>query len=194
MDKVTDARLSRIMVTDSCWLWMGATTRGYGVVGGGRTGTLEYAHRWSYRYFVGPIPIGTFILHDCDVRNCVNPDHLHLGNDSMNIREAYARGRNRGAKKLTDIQAEAIRGDSRLQRTIATEYGVSQATVSNIKAGKTYRVSHDPSSDDLIDNESVDAVPLSAPEHFLLRVPCRLARHHLVPAPPLLENEHLARE
>lgn len=37
-----------------------------------------YAHRFSYTMFVGPIPEGMRIDHECRNRNCVNPSHLRL--------------------------------------------------------------------------------------------------------------------
>lgn len=41
--------------------------------------------------------------------------------------------------KLTNEIAQAIRADQRVQRDIAREYGVSEATVSMIKSGKIWR-------------------------------------------------------
>jgi hypothetical protein len=32
-------------------------------------------------------------MHKCDVRNCVNPEHLRLGTQSENIKDAYQKGR-----------------------------------------------------------------------------------------------------
>ena len=54
-----------------CWLWGGAWTgAGYGHFRG------ERAHRVSYRHFKGEIPEGAHIHHRCEVRCCVNPEHL----------------------------------------------------------------------------------------------------------------------
>ena len=59
------------------------------------------AHRLSYELFVGPIPPGTDILHSCDDPGCVDPDHLHPGDDLLNTIEKIERGRvacNKGNK------------------------------------------------------------------------------------------------
>lgn len=57
-----------------CWLWTGASANGYGRFMLRRRQTL--AHRFSYEYFIGPIPEGLQIDHLCRTRGCVNPGHL----------------------------------------------------------------------------------------------------------------------
>jgi hypothetical protein len=61
-----------------CWLWCGAMSNGYGVVGGGPRGMRwsSKAHRHSYEVLVGSTPDGLDLDHLCRVRNCVNPTHL----------------------------------------------------------------------------------------------------------------------
>lgn len=67
--------LAKVDKTDTCWIWTGAKrTGGYGqFYFDGRTCK---AHRFSYEFYVGPIPNGAQIDHRCRVRACVNPDHL----------------------------------------------------------------------------------------------------------------------
>lgn len=65
----------KIEVTGFCWLWTGATDRGYPRVSyGGRSAAR--AHRVVYELLVGKIPEGRYLDHLCRVRHCVNPDHL----------------------------------------------------------------------------------------------------------------------
>lgn len=64
-----------IIDSKECWIWTASTyPQGYGRFG--YNYKIEKAHRWSYEYFVGPIPEGKEIDHLCRMRNCVNPDHL----------------------------------------------------------------------------------------------------------------------
>ncbi|MGR7993860.1 HNH endonuclease signature motif containing protein [Xanthobacter sp. ZOL 2024] len=74
-----------------CWLWVGHKyPNGYGAIKSfGRTIS---AHRFAYELYKGPIPEGMEILHSCDVKNCVNPDHLRVGTHRENMEEASARG------------------------------------------------------------------------------------------------------
>jgi len=82
----------KVEKTDGCWLWTGAlNVGGYGSFGFGdkRLG----AHRFSYEIHKGEIPEGLFVCHSCDVRRCVNPDHLWLGNNAENMKDMYDKGR-----------------------------------------------------------------------------------------------------
>lgn len=81
--------MSRVLVdANGCWLWQGALTpKGYGRFG------QEKAHRYSYRLFNGVIAEGLLVFHRCDVRNCVNPEHLWLGTAAQNQQDMAVKGR-----------------------------------------------------------------------------------------------------
>ena len=67
-----------------CWLWEASTYGEYGqfaIDGAHPIG----AHRASWLLHKGPIPDGLFVLHRCDVKICVNPDHLFLGTNHDNL-------------------------------------------------------------------------------------------------------------
>ena len=76
---------------DECWLWVGATLKGYGR--GNWNGEHYYAHRKSWELANGPIPDGLYILHACDNPPCVNPAHLRPGTQAENVRDMVERGR-----------------------------------------------------------------------------------------------------
>ena len=54
------------------------------------------AHRLAWTLVHGPIPRGMWVLHHCDVRNCINVDHLFLGTSQDNIDDKMQKGRWRG--------------------------------------------------------------------------------------------------
>ena len=82
----------KVNKTDTCWLWTGNTEKiGYGIFK--LKGKALKAHRLSYAYHKNSIPAGNMVLHRCDVRNCVNPDHLFLGTQTDNMRDMTAKGR-----------------------------------------------------------------------------------------------------
>jgi hypothetical protein len=99
----------RKIVIDSngCWLFRDAlTSNGYGAMGKRR------AHRVMYEEVYGPIPTGLSVLHKCNVRNCVNPEHLYAGTHSENMKDRVKAGRNQGmlGMKHTEETKNKMRG------------------------------------------------------------------------------------
>lgn len=85
--------LLKVEKTESCWIWIAARNQfGYGMFRV-ETGKVRGAHRWSFEQFKGPIPAGHDVCHSCDVRNCVNPDHLWVALPEENLRDMSAKGR-----------------------------------------------------------------------------------------------------
>ncbi len=127
-----------------CWLWGGAVnSSGYGTLRIGENNLL--AHRLQWERYNESIPKGMCICHTCDVRACVNPDHLFLGTYADNTRDASKKGRlPRGEKnhyaKITEVQSIAILNDNRISSAIAKDYGLSQGYIRNLKRG--YRWKH----------------------------------------------------
>lgn len=86
---------SRILKNDSgCWLWTGSKQKnGYGSKK--LYGKQTPAHRASYFAYKGEIHPELEVMHTCDVRICINPDHLVLGSHQENMRDAKLRCINR---------------------------------------------------------------------------------------------------
>lgn len=105
------------------------------------------SHRLAYELSYGPIPDGLWVLHRCDNPPCCNPDHLFLGSHITNMADMRTKERSLiGSKnhraKLTEVDALLIRrrlASGEFQISIAKSFGVSQATVSGIKAGTRWK-------------------------------------------------------
>lgn len=147
-----------------CWLWMGAIDKdGYGRFS--VTKVAIRAHRASWLVHCGPIDVGLFVCHRCDVRACVNPAHLFLGTHQDNIADMMRKGRRnspRGDKsgarkhpssmfrghgeatssaKLRDVDIPIILGllsQGRTNTAIARLYGVTNSAISKIKTGQQW--------------------------------------------------------
>jgi hypothetical protein len=148
---IKERLLNRIVLDDNgCWLWQGPPVLG----GYGRliiNNKNQFAHIASYEAFKGPRPpdarkLGLCICHTCDVPLCINPEHLWLGTASDNQKDCITkgrgglRGRNRifTAEQIIYIRKIYAEGFT-TQQELATQYGVSQPTISEIIRQKTWK-------------------------------------------------------
>ncbi len=141
-DNPTDRFWSKVRRTDSCWLFCGHESHGYGRFHISRRATMP-AHRFSWELKHGPIRDGLCVLHKCDVPLCVNPDHLFLGTRRENSadmkRKARCRhGEHHYAAKLNNKIVRDIRSSTLKQAELSAKYGISQGAVSMIRNRKTW--------------------------------------------------------
>ena len=132
---------------DGCWIWTGLVRPdGYGATR--FEGREQGAHRVAWKLFRGKIGPGISVCHKCDVRTCVNPEHLFLGTPAQNAQDMRAKGRNHTGEKhrsakLTLNQVRRIKAmlaeDKMYMSEIAREFGVSETTIRAIKSGRTWR-------------------------------------------------------
>ena len=105
-DAVRFSQKHKLNAKTGCWEW----TAGVGVQGYGRFklgGKTRFAHRVSYALHVAHIPEAALVLHKCDNRVCVNPDHLFIGTQKDNQQDMKRKGRHTYGErspnaKLTD--------------------------------------------------------------------------------------------
>jgi hypothetical protein len=139
-----------------CWLWTGSCTHnGYGQTNLHVARDVNKhigAHVASWIVHNGDVPMGAHVLHKCDVRCCVNPSHLFLGDRSDNMQDCLAKGRfsSHGSPGETNpratltaaavekIRAEYVRGTTR-QVDLAKKYGIGQSQISRVIRGEHWQ-------------------------------------------------------
>lgn len=142
---------------NECWEWQASLDTGgygrFGIRGFCKSSTWERAHRVSWSLTHGGIEDGMWVLHHCDNRKCVNPDHLYLGDVKDNSRDMVVRGRARGpvgeanhhnkltAEQVAEIRAAAPEGKFSWgqRKALAERYGVTGMTIFHIATGRTWK-------------------------------------------------------
>lgn len=121
-----------------CLVWQrGKTTAGYGEFR--HEGRDVYAHRHAYELVNGPVAEGMFVLHRCDNRACINPEHLFVGTHADNMRDCAAKGRfNRALNRDLVLAIRSRRAAGETFRGIGRSLGVTHATVRNVVIGRTW--------------------------------------------------------
>lgn len=136
---------TKIHKTSRCWVWLGKP----GIHGYGRfyTGhSIELVHRISWYLHNNMYP-HLMVLHKCNNKLCVNPQHLKHGDHAENMLDRDTcghtpKGTKIGTSKLQDniiveIRQRLLSGQT--QREIADHFGVCQQTISCINLGQVWR-------------------------------------------------------
>lgn len=89
---------------NGCMRWLGSySSAGYGSVqwdsGDGRGRRSQGAHRVAFQLAHGPIRPGWVIMHSCDNRWCVAPEHLSQGTTRDNAHDRADKHRGRGQRR-----------------------------------------------------------------------------------------------
>lgn len=141
LSDVTETMRARVLAdyeadpNGGCWLWTGATNSyGYGMVYGHRRALS--AHRVAYVVHNGSFDSDLVVRHACDVRCCINPDHLSLGTHADNMQDAVLRGRlytarrrfNRLDPDIRDQALSRVRSGEGVMR-VAADLGIEPNSI-----------------------------------------------------------------
>lgn len=137
---------------NECWEWQrGLKPDGYGSYHNGENKGYQSvgAHRYLFKTLFGEMSTFIDVLHKCDNRKCVNPNHLFIGNDLDNMRDRDSKGRNNqargedsGTAKLTagdvfEIKERMALGENK--KTIALDYDVTVGHIERLYKGVLWR-------------------------------------------------------
>ena len=124
----------KVDTSGDCWEWQGTISRdGYGRIID-KAKQLR-AHRVAWELENGPIPPGLMVLHGCDNRKCVNPDHLRLGTAQENMQDMTDRGRARKTA-FTPDQIRYIRYSDAKVANLAAAFNCTVTHIYNIRRRK----------------------------------------------------------
>lgn len=88
---------SHVEKTSGCWLWKAAAfDSGYGVFSLKNRALRAHRHAWELEHGQ---PAHGLLLHSCNVRRCVRPDHLREGSHEENMADMVAAGNHHNARK-----------------------------------------------------------------------------------------------
>lgn len=143
------SRIDDMSDPDKCWNWTGGNVQGYGTLAWPGHKHKARATRVMWELVHGSPPNG-FVCHRCDNPSCVNPRHLFVGDQSINMADAAkkrrtAHGARNGMAKLSADDVRAIRRlylprhSDRGASPLAKKYGVSAETISNIVHRRRWR-------------------------------------------------------
>jgi len=135
--------MAKVIITDTCWIWTGSKSNGYGVISVNGKRTLT--HRLSLQIACPQVDIlgmpkpqvGRFgyncVLHSCNNPSCVNPNHLRIGSPGDNAIDKVKRMRATGEYKqyLTREQFSALqkaRGNKQKVKDLADEFGLNRSS------------------------------------------------------------------
>ena len=132
------------LMSDACWEWQGNKKKRNEKYGFIKFGSVCYfAHRISYLIFNGAIYKESMIMHTCDNPSCVNPKHLVLGNQSINMIDCVKRERH-PATKLNEECVKVIKWMLKYQNypglaaKLAKVHNISTNQISLIKRNRCW--------------------------------------------------------
>jgi len=138
MDNVSPEPMS------GCWLWTGTVRDKKGYGGLTVDGLTQRAHRVNYKLFRGRIRHGLHVCHRCNIKACVNPDHLYLGTNAQNMADAARdglrpHGESHPRTSLTEEDVRAIRNSPMGCVRLARIYNMTKVGIMGIRRRRTWK-------------------------------------------------------
>jgi hypothetical protein len=151
-------KIMQLFNKDECIEYKGVVTKnGYGRIC--IKGIRIQAHVLSYILHHGSVPRTKYVLHKCDNRLCINPDHLFLGSKADNVKDMVNKGRawwqrpfeempenmKRLIKKRRKLSSQQIKELKEMhsngisQRSLSRYFNVGQPVIKDILDGRTYK-------------------------------------------------------
>ncbi len=132
---------------EGCFI-LDTSEKAKGYPGFGIAGKCYRGNRVAWMLFHGAIPAGSHVLHRCDNRRCVRPDHLFLGTNKINCEDMTRKGRSRFGERNSNVRLSpddviAIRDTYSkggiTQAELGKRYGVSQSTAHCVITRKKWK-------------------------------------------------------
>lgn len=133
----------KIGAHDECWEWLAVLIpSGYGQYW--FEGRMVNAHRMALIFSGTDIPSDSVVMHACDNRKCCNPKHLSIGKQAENMMDMRTKRRSLHGERhnqaiLTESAVRDIRTKHETAAEAAKRYGVSRATINDIRQGHTWK-------------------------------------------------------
>lgn len=125
-----------VVSESGCWIWTGSlANEGYATITHNKRRIM--VHREIRHIFAGEqIRQGQWACHTCDVRCCVNPEHIYYGSPRDNAIDTLSRGGRDNTLSLGQVREIYLSRDS--GKSLARIFGCSETTISKIRRGHSF--------------------------------------------------------
>lgn len=138
-----------VKANGDCLEWASSKNHnGYGRFG--LNNKVIRAHRMSWILAHGEIPGGLLVLHRCDNRSCVNPNHLFLGTAKDNTHDCMKKGRHMNmtgeCNQFAKLSPESVKymrhlywAERRTPEELAEFFGCKKNNIANVVYRRTWK-------------------------------------------------------